>query len=293
MQSNLSGQNTGIATGEEYLIRRDIIYRQCGQFNYYDALELTPSCSQNDIKKQYYKLAKLLHPDKSKTIDFSDAMSYITTAYDVLSDECLRAYYDYDNGLYIGGEIGKSSCLERVKSAVAAKRNAYLSKKIDSYWEYVADRWENGGLIIKKALYGDLSDPSKAIDVTVALQEMIENDELHINENEIVSFHTLPGFFTEIHDTFNTQLYILYIYMRCVHETTVANYSRINLPLKEHKVYFGYIRGPNNFLFDVWPKDKLEATAQMANIISSFTSPYITALTLGLALFMLHKRLKQ
>lgn len=49
---------------------------------------------------------------------------------------------------------------------------------------------------------------------------MIENDELHINENEIVSFHTLPGFFTEvgtlhiqIHDTFNTQLYILYIYM--------------------------------------------------------------------------------
>lgn len=42
--------------------------------------------------------------------------------------------------------------------------------QIDSYWEYVADRWENGGLIIKKALYGDLSDPSKAIDVTVALQ---------------------------------------------------------------------------------------------------------------------------
>ena len=33
------------------------------QIDYYKVLDLKPDCTQNEIKKQFYILAKLYHPD--------------------------------------------------------------------------------------------------------------------------------------------------------------------------------------------------------------------------------------
>ena len=68
--------------------------------DYYAVLELTSTATPAEIKKAYYKLCRLHHPDKcvgqdkevvaEKTI----ITQKLNDAYGVLSDELLRANYD-------------------------------------------------------------------------------------------------------------------------------------------------------------------------------------------------------
>lgn len=69
--------------------------------HYYDCLNLPPSASKADIRKSYYRLAMLYHPDKHVAEAASgDGASYevrfkeVNEAYQVLSDDKLRAAYD-------------------------------------------------------------------------------------------------------------------------------------------------------------------------------------------------------
>lgn len=63
---------------------------------YYDVLEVSPSAKQNEIKAAYYRLSMRYHPDKNK--GSSERFQEITTAYDTLSNESLRAHYDDEIG---------------------------------------------------------------------------------------------------------------------------------------------------------------------------------------------------
>jgi curved DNA-binding protein CbpA len=58
--------------------------------NLYDVLELTPSASINDIKRNYRRLAKKHHPDKNKDIASITKFQEISTAYEILSDDKSR-----------------------------------------------------------------------------------------------------------------------------------------------------------------------------------------------------------
>lgn len=62
----------------------------------YEILELKPSCSQRDIRKNYLRLAKAYHPDIYKGSD-KDRFKQIKEAYDTLKLPEKRA--DYDNKL--------------------------------------------------------------------------------------------------------------------------------------------------------------------------------------------------
>ncbi len=69
--------------------------------NYYKILDVSSDCSQAEIKKAYFKLARTYHPDifggeilpdvKDK---IEEVFSYITKAYETLSDEEKRKDYD-------------------------------------------------------------------------------------------------------------------------------------------------------------------------------------------------------
>jgi len=63
--------------------------------SYYEILQLDKNCTQAEIKKAYYKLARQWHPDKNPDNPEADAMfKSINEAYQILSDERKRELYD-------------------------------------------------------------------------------------------------------------------------------------------------------------------------------------------------------
>lgn len=76
-----------------------------GKDCYYKILNLSVSASDEEIKKQYFKLAKENHPD-SKNENKVNKYSFeeITEAYDILSNTSKREVYD---SIVLGTNIGK------------------------------------------------------------------------------------------------------------------------------------------------------------------------------------------
>jgi len=62
--------------------------------NYYSALGVERSASEDEVRKAYRKLARKYHPDVSKEADAESRMRDINEAYDVLRDTEKRAAYD-------------------------------------------------------------------------------------------------------------------------------------------------------------------------------------------------------
>jgi DnaJ family protein A protein 2 len=63
----------------------------------YDLLELEPNAGESEIRKAYYKMAKLHHPDKLQETEKETAeekFKEIKFAYEVLSDKSKRDVYD-------------------------------------------------------------------------------------------------------------------------------------------------------------------------------------------------------
>ena len=66
---------------------------------YYDVLDLSTKATSDEIKKQFFKLAKESHPDISK--DDSKRFQEIAEAYSILSNEELKTEYDRIKGYNI------------------------------------------------------------------------------------------------------------------------------------------------------------------------------------------------
>src|SRR5258708_13843214 len=60
----------------------------------YEVLRLTRTCSDDDIKKAYRRLALQFHPDRNNAPEATERFKEATEAYQVLSDAEKRSAYD-------------------------------------------------------------------------------------------------------------------------------------------------------------------------------------------------------
>jgi molecular chaperone DnaJ len=80
--------------------------------DYYEALGVSKTASQEEIKRAYRNLARKYHPDVNKETGAADKFKEINEAYQVLSDPNKRSQYDYfgssggPGGGYSGGFEG-------------------------------------------------------------------------------------------------------------------------------------------------------------------------------------------
>lgn len=72
--------------------------------NFYNILGISANSNEAEIKKSYYKLAKMFHPDKNKQSDAEEKFKEINKAYEVLSDASKRRIYDSQNNFSFSGE---------------------------------------------------------------------------------------------------------------------------------------------------------------------------------------------
>lgn len=62
--------------------------------NYYQILNVRKGVDQDELKKQYRKLALQYHPDKNRAPGASEAFKKINSAFDTLRDPLRRQHYD-------------------------------------------------------------------------------------------------------------------------------------------------------------------------------------------------------
>ncbi|KAK7314878.1 hypothetical protein VNO77_33406 [Canavalia gladiata] len=87
----LEGISQMVATLDVYISAENKIN---GEADWYGILGVNPLADDDTIRKQYRKLALMLHPDKNKSIGADGAFKLISEAWILLSDKAKRAIYD-------------------------------------------------------------------------------------------------------------------------------------------------------------------------------------------------------
>ncbi|KAK9934352.1 hypothetical protein M0R45_021499 [Rubus argutus] len=65
-----------------------------GEVDWYGILGVEPRADDEAVRKQYRKLALMLHPDKNKSIGADGAFKLLSEAWSLLSDKARRLAYD-------------------------------------------------------------------------------------------------------------------------------------------------------------------------------------------------------
>ncbi|KAL9316799.1 hypothetical protein ACSQ67_017800 [Phaseolus vulgaris] len=96
----LEGISQMVATFEVYIASE---VKHNGELDYYSILGLKPFADKEAVKKQYKKLAVLLHPDKNKCVGADEAFKLVSEAWTWLSDSAMRSSYDLKRNAQLAG----------------------------------------------------------------------------------------------------------------------------------------------------------------------------------------------
>ncbi|XP_054797882.1 uncharacterized protein LOC129302961 [Prosopis cineraria] len=109
-----------------------------GELDYYSILGIKPSADIETVKKQYRKLAVLLHPDKNKCVGADGAFKLVSEAWTWLSDSAMRSSYDFKRNAKLAAGVNQAN-LSSVHSAGATGYNKCFNLStshggLDSFW---------------------------------------------------------------------------------------------------------------------------------------------------------------
>ncbi|XP_062219141.1 uncharacterized protein LOC133918981 [Phragmites australis] len=138
---SLDGISQMVSTLEVHLASESTIG---GESDWYHIMSLNAYADEEEVKKQYRKLALQLHPDKNKSVGAEAAFKLISEAWSVLSDKSRKMLYDQKrrdhpvvngaNGLYT---YDKKANKRARKSAAATSAVAEATTRpagVDTFW---------------------------------------------------------------------------------------------------------------------------------------------------------------
>lgn len=109
-----------------------------GEIDYYSVLGLKPSANKEAVKKQYRKMAVLLHPDKNKCVGADGAFKLVSEAWTLLSDSGKRSSYDLKRSKQVAPGVVQTNLSSVYASGVAGFGNGPNSPiphtRLDTFW---------------------------------------------------------------------------------------------------------------------------------------------------------------
>lgn len=256
--------------------------------NYYDVLGLPRNSSEEEIRKMYLEIVRTLHPDKSrKSGSGMERFHEVQAAWRCLSDPTRRLMYDLrtfgDSAAGGTAEMGEM-LLSRQKDQAALD----LSNMEVELQRIVQKEQKRRGVLVRKALYGNLQlrpellhavlqgerpiQPEELqgpwIDVTSAVQCLVEQSIVRVHGSATYSKADLPGFYnpTPLNSQVELSLYVLYDFRETLHEVIVDDRESLTMPLRKHLVSGDHPRGP-------FPSSNVELLLRRRQLEAEVASP--------------------
>ena len=170
VRRSLSRGNGGSAGGRSFTVK---------DTTYYDLLGISPDALDGQIKRSYYKAAKILHPDKNPDKDAAERFRDLSVAYQVLSDRSRRAKYDQGGiSLSDGDDLGSNlDPLVFVSLLFGSDLvESYVGElSIASFFDGVMQLSRTGQQIDlwDWTLVSDLSQRRRAVDIAIKLRDRV------------------------------------------------------------------------------------------------------------------------
>lgn len=102
----LEGMTQMLATLDVYVSAENKVN---GEPDWYGVLGVDPAADEETVRRQYRKLALMLHPDKNKSIGAEGAFKLISQAWSLLSDKVKRVGYDQKRFVRTFPKVPKST----------------------------------------------------------------------------------------------------------------------------------------------------------------------------------------
>ncbi|XP_010450419.1 PREDICTED: uncharacterized protein LOC104732554 [Camelina sativa] len=128
---DLEGLSQMLTTYEVYLASQS---RRSGEIDYYAVLGLKPSAGKREVKKQYKKMAVLLHPDKNKCLGANGAFQIISEAWSFLSAEFKKSTFYYKRKKVIDSMVVQKNTTEYAPSPAGFDCCPPVSERLDTFW---------------------------------------------------------------------------------------------------------------------------------------------------------------
>ncbi|KAJ4822706.1 hypothetical protein Tsubulata_036709 [Turnera subulata] len=130
----LEGISQMVATFDVYMASE---VRCNGGIDYYSVLGLKPYADKDAVKKQYRKMAVLLHPDKNKTVGADGAFKLVSEAWTMLSESLRRSSYDGKRSKQIPSCVVQTNLSTVHATGVSGYSNCSNSSPshgLDTFW---------------------------------------------------------------------------------------------------------------------------------------------------------------